>query len=533
MATLRPMLVLALALTACRSTPAHAPAQDGDAPPDDATTSDDASTTTSSAERDPSGCEGPLVAKAPLRRMSAVQYRNTVRDLFGGLVAASDAFPPTVLGELYTNDLDANPVSQLGVEQLMNAGEEVALAVVEHASELGICDGAIADACARAWLEGFAARAWRRPLRLDEHTSLFGLYDASGAPTDALAATVTAILQSPSFLYLLDDGEENDGVVVLDDYAIATRLSYLLWDTMPDDALFAAAAAGTLGDTDGIASEVQRMLDDHERTAPAIGRFYAEWLGLVPLRASAKDATLFPELDDALATAIDRELVDYVADVVLGEDPTLAALLTSSRTHVDATLAPFFGVELDERSGVLARPAVVARHASETSTSPTRRGLMVRTRLLCETIPPPPPGAMQNAPALPPDATARERSQALIDAPSCGGCHARMDLVGLGFEHFDALGRWRDGDAAGELVGVTAFDGTTELQSLLAEDDAVADCLVQHWLRHVFGLDPSEVDACVLADLRERFAASGGDLRELVALTATSDAFRMRRAEAP
>ncbi len=557
---IRRALVGALLFAACRSdAPAVAASEETATPAPTSTDADTPDESTGATEPPPAECTAPIVGEAPLRRMSAVQYANTLRDLFGGVVPPSVAFPATIQGELYTNDLDANPVSQLGVEQIMDAAEAVALAAGEHHAELGVCAGAALEHdCTRAWLELFAARAWRRPLADDERSSLLGLFDsraALGDATDGLVATITAILQSPSFLYFVEAGSARDvlpaDIVAVSDHELATRLSYLIWDTMPDAALFAAAEAGALATADGLAEHTERMLDDRARSAPALARFYVEWLGVVPLRAADKDPLAFPELDDALAAAIDRELASFVEGVVLGDDPRLATLFTSARTRIDTSLAAFFGVdrpadgwvELDpgQRGGLLARPAVAARHAARDTTSPTHRGLLVRSRMLCESIPPPPPGAMQMVPELPPDATTRERSAALVESSSCGGCHALMDPIGLGFEHYDALGRWRDVDddgrtidASGELVGGAGpFDGVAELQALLAEDDAVRDCFVQHWVRHVYGLAPGELDGCVVAELRDAFAASGDDLRELVVLTTTSDAFRFRRAEAP
>ena len=509
------------------------------------------------------GCEGVQAATAPLRRLNDRQYRNTVVDLFGGLVEPSAHFPETASDQGYTNDPDANAVSLMNAEEILLAAEGAAAQAVDQLDALWTCaPDQSEDACAAAFVDDFAARAFRRPLRAEERDALVGLYAAHRAEAefgDAIGAVIVAVLQMPQFLYLVEEGTGGEGlpgdIVALADHEIASRLAYLVWDTMPDAELRAAADAGELHTAAQIEAQVRRLLADRERSGPALVRFYREWMELHELLAVDKDLEVFPQFDDALASAMNEEAERFVERVLFSDAPTLAELLTTTRTEVDPAMAAFYGVaapdsgwaevELgaDQRAGLLTRPALLAEHATRHTSSATFRGELVRTRLMCEPIPPPPPGAMAMAPEFPPDSTARERTEILLQEPSCAGCHLLMNPIGLGFEHYDAIGAWRDIDVDGGPVDASGmvnggapplsgeFDGVAELGQMLAASDVVRDCVAEQWTRHALGVDEAQLDACTVDALALRFAEADGDLVELVVAFTTAEFFRHRRVE--
>lgn len=501
-------------------------------------------------------CGGIGSGYAPMRRLTTAQYRNTIRDLFAGAVTPSDAFPTTQVHKSYSSNPAHNVVSLPTANDLLTAAEEVAVQVIEDTAAVVQCQGEPDEACAAAFIDDFGARAFRRPLADDERAALLALYDLGAADgfADGIGTVVVAVLQSPQFLYLVEEGgsEIEPGIVALSDHEIATRLSYLVWDSMPDEALFAAAAAGELQDPDAIETHARRMLADTERTAPAIERFVREWNHYDGVAAYDKDAIAFPEFTNEVAAAMDGELSRFIQGVLRSDEPTFARLMTSTETEVDANLAAMFGVAAPapgewtpvtvgaDRGGLLTRPAVLAEHSHANSTGPIFRGELVRTQLLCEPIPPPPADAMANAPAYPDGATERERSDILMNHMGCGACHAMMNPIGLGFEEYDAVGAWRDAeidggpvDNSGEIVGgpedlTGTFNGVAELQAKLAASDAVTACFASQLYQYTFGLDSAQVLECAVEPVAAEFVESGGDLRELVVALARSGAFRTR-----
>jgi hypothetical protein len=501
-------------------------------------------------------CGGIGSGYAPMRRLTTAQYRNTIRDLFAGAVEPSDAFPTTQVHKSYSSNPAHNVVSLPTASDLLTAAEEVAVQVIDDVDAVVQCDGAQDQTCAAAFIDDFGARAFRRPLTDDERAALLAMYELGAADgfADGIGTAIVAVLQSPQFLYLVEEGgdEIEPGIVALSDHEIATRLSYLVWDSMPDAALFAAAAAGELQDPDALEEHARRMLADTERTAPAIERFVREWNHYDGVAAYDKDAIAFPEFTNEVAAAIDSELSRYIQGVLRSDEPTFARLMTSTQTEVDANLAAMFGVAAPapgewtpvtvgaDRAGLLTRPAVLAEHSHANSTGPIFRGELVRTQLLCEPIPPPPADAMANAPEYPDGATERERSDILMNHMGCGACHAMMNPIGLGFEEYDAVGAWRDAeidggpvDNSGEIVGgpedlTGTFNGVAELQAKLAASDAVTACFASQLYQYTFGLDTTQVLECAVEPVAAEFVASGGDIRELVVALARSAAFRTR-----
>jgi hypothetical protein len=340
-------------------------------------------------------------------------------------------------------------------------------------------------------------------------------------------------------------------VVLLDPYQIAARLSYFLLNTMPDAALFAAAKAGRLTSPADIETQARRLLQD-PRAREAVGQFFGEWLILDALDDETKDATLFPDFDDALKAAMKEETLRFTTAVVLDGDARLATLLTSSQSFVNAPLGKLYGVTagadfasvtLDptQRSGLLTQASLLTRTAHDDSNSPTRRGKFVREAFMCQPPPPPPPG-VPALPAVITGQTARERYQQHVANVACATCHTLMDPIGFGFSNYDPIGRYQtmEGgkpvDASGEISGSQDLDGpftgAVELSRKLAGSDNVRACLTAQWFRYALGRTEAAGDAASIASALGAFAPAG-DLRELIVATTKTDSFRSRVVEVP
>lgn len=495
-----------------------------------------------------------------LRRLTRDQFNNTVRDLLGATGNPADALAPDErMGPFASNAIA--PITELLVEQHSEVAAKLAQDATARMKQLSPCDLA-ADTgmtCATDFVKQFGARAFRRPLTNDEVADYTNLY-AVGKPTSAsngFRLVVQALLQSPFFLYHHDVGATNSPqakTVPVTAHELASRLSYFLWNSMPDTELFARAGDGSLSEEATIRTQVQRMLKD-DKAQTTVALFHKQWLALDDLAARDKDTALFPVYSSALVDAMQQETAFFTNAVILEGDGLLKTLLTSNIAYPQGKLFEVYGVTqpasfkpgtpvtlpATERAGILTQAAFLARNAHRNQSSPVHRGLIVRENLLCQPIPAP-PDAANTAPPQPTTATTtRERFlQHQADA-TCRSCHERMDLIGLGFENYDAIGRFRtqDGssavDPSGEFLNTRSdltgkFKGALELGQKLAASSEVADCVANQWFRFSLGRLESTDDACSVVGVRERFKTSGGNVRELLAEIAVSVAFRNVRA---
>ncbi len=502
--------------------------------------------------------EGAAARLSPLRRMTDIQYRNTIEDLLHGTVDPSASFPATLGSTPFDSYPEANPVTQLGAEGILLAAEDVAAQAVENLGTLLPCASIGDDACADTFIDSFGPRAFRRPLHPDERELLRSLFDASVTETgfdDAIGRVIAATLQMPQFLYLVEAGEPTDeeGVVRLTDWEVASRLSYLLWDTMPDEALVEAVEQGRLCTLAEVEAQARRLLAD-DRAAPVIARFARQWLEVDTAAITNKDPEHFPEYDQTLAAAMEQEFDHFVTTAFRSGEGSLATLLTGRETMVNAPLAELYGVDTgstgpddwrtvslpaEQRAGVLTLPAVLASNSGTNSTSAILRGKMLRTQALCQPIPPPPMNL--EIPEFPQDASEREKSDVLMSEPSCAGCHTLINPLGLAFESYDALGRHRTQDdwgnpidPAGEIVGgpsdlVGSFSGAPQFAEMVASSDAAAECMTVQWVRYASGRSETSDDSCMADSLTESFIASGYDLQQLLVAFTQTEGFRFRR----
>jgi hypothetical protein len=463
---------------------------------------------------------------------------------------------------LFDNTATTQTVPVLLAEQYLDGAAQLAEGIKDINKLVG-CDpaGASGATCVRTFIEHFGRRAFRRPLSSDEATRLVALYNttrtASDAPT-GVRGVVTAVLASPNFLFRPEFGSSAASTVAdakpLTAFELAARLASLIWASTPDDALLDAAANGSLATRAQVETQARRMLAD-PRARPALAEFYDQWFGLSRIKTTSKDATAYPEFNAALRDSMGEETRRFVADVLWNGDAHLTTMLTASYSFVNKPLASLYGVAgpsdattyarvtLDptQRSGVLTQASVLAAYARPDQSSPIKRGQWVRVRLLCQELPDPP----ANVPELPQikaGVSNRERFAMHTSNPACSGCHNLIDGLGFGLEAYDGIGRFRTTDqgvavnSSGEVTATVdidgAYDGGPALAARLASSTQVRDCAPTQWLHYAMGRKQEEADACSLLQLKQAFASSGGDLRELmVALTQTDVFWHYRQAQ--
>jgi hypothetical protein len=444
-------------------------------------------------------------------------------------------------------------VSPRSVEDIERAAPELARQIVEpeRRSRLGDCEPADIrdDACAREILTSFGRRAWRRPLLEEELAPLIELAGEAAIQYGdfwlGLRWPLAAVLQSPYLLFRREVGEAgDDGALRYTDWEMASRLSFLLWNTIPDEALLDDAAAGLLTTDEGLRAALTRMRAD-ERARDGLLEYFRQYYGLTSLRYLSKDPMVFPAMSPELGPAALEETEAFLWSIIQ-DDLDFHDVLLSNRTWVDRRLAALYGVqapsaegfgwsELPEstgRRGLLGQASFLLIHSHPTSTSATGRGMFIRERLLCLPVPPPPSNVDTSIPE--PDANARtlrERMQVHQEDPTCAGCHSLTDPMGLAFETFDGLGMFRTTengapiDTSGELEGVS-FADSWELADVLAAREEFAECVVQSFMRFATGtVELREQRAAVLI-LTAAFEESGYRFNSLVEALVLSPAFR-------
>jgi Protein of unknown function (DUF1592)/Protein of unknown function (DUF1588)/Protein of unknown function (DUF1587)/Protein of unknown function (DUF1595)/Protein of unknown function (DUF1585) len=492
-------------------------------------------------------------AFAPVRRLTHIEYDNTVADLLGDQSAPASKFTADVAQDGFTNNATALNVSPALAEQYLAAADALSKAATANLSGLLGCDPATGEqACVQQFIRDFGKRAWRRPLTTEEQTRLFAVFTSARADNSALDVSVQMVvqvlLQAPQFIYLLEPSSVAAGSVVpLDSWQVATRLSYFLLGSLPDAALFAEAERGALTTSEQVAAQARRLLQS-PRARDRIGLFFEEWMQLRNVDRMQKDPTLFPNYTLELGPLLQQQVRLFATSVILDQGGTAADLLTAPYTFMIPELAPLYGVppgqpgtfarvDLDptKRAGLLTHVGIMASLAKANQTDPVHRGKFVRERLLCQTVPPPPVNANIKPPVVTPGSTTRQRFTQHRSDPACAGCHTLMDPIGLGFEHYDALGQWRDTDqnlpidASGDVTAsdVTGpFNGAIELTQKLAQSQEVKDCLVQTWFRFAHGRSVTPADAGNLAVLNAAFAGNGYKLSELMVAVTQTHAFR-------
>jgi mono/diheme cytochrome c family protein len=422
------------------------------------------------------------------------------------------------------------------------------------------CRPADADAerpCASQILEGLARRGFRRPVIDADLDLLLAFYDdgyARGGFERGIQAALERLLVSPEFLFRVerDPADAAPGAPYrISDHELASRLSFFLWSSVPDDELLALAEAGRLGEPDVLDAQVRRMLAD-ERAGALVQNFAGQWLHLRNLDAAVPDAVRFPDFDERLRLALRRE-TELLVDSVLREQRSVLDLLRADYTFVNERLARHYDIPnvygshfrrvrlTDERRrGLLGHGSILTVTSYAHRTSPVLRGKWVLENLL-GTPPPPPPAdvpalvetADDGAELSMREAMARHRAN-----PACAGCHAPMDPIGFALENYDAVGRWRAATAAGELIdasgtlpGGSTFEGVAGLRRLLLDrPETFVTTVTEKLLTYALGRGVASTDAPAVRAIVREAAADDYRLRALVLAVVRSVPFQMRRA---
>jgi hypothetical protein len=497
-------------------------------------------------------CETLKRPPTPLRRLTRFEYNNTVRDLLGTNLLPAEDFPPDEVADGYTNNALVLTVSGLHAEKYTYAAETLAAEAVSHLTSLVPCDPATGDAtCAKAFIDTFGKKAFRRALDDGDRAALLEAYGYGDSFSKGIEIVIRAALQSPHFLFRVEftgASTPGAGMVRLNPFETATRLSYLLWSSQPDDALLEAASLGNLDSADDVAREARRMLED-VRAKNAVAEFYRQWLSLSKLETVSKDPAAFPLWSEAMRKAMIDESNAVIESVIFSDDATLKRLLTAPLGLPTGPLASLYNttesdtlVELpsSERAGVLTLPGFMAVKAHPDQTSPVLRGKMIRTKLLCGVVDPPPDTVDISTPSVTDGATARDRFSA-HSGGFCAECHQLMDPLGYPFEMYDSMGAYRttEGgqtlDLSGEFVDTSGIDGTfvgaIEMTTKLATAPEGGACVANQWYQYANGRGPETGDSCSLAPLRSAFSASGYNLHQLLVDTTQTEVFLYRQAE--
>jgi hypothetical protein len=499
------------------------------------------------------------VAAAPVRRLTQSEYDNTVRDLLGDTTHPAQTFPPDQILGVFANNATTLTVPPLLALSYAQAAESLTTTALKSPAKLVPCDLAKGDdGCAKTFIATFGKKAYRRPLTQAEADGLFAAFTTNktgtGATfTDGISAVMETILQSAPFLYRAEYGDatkrEANGVVPLTSWEMASRLSYFLWGSMPDDVLFTAAEKGELANPEQITAQAKRMLAD-PKARDAVREFYEQLLGIHGLASANKDTTLFPEMTPAMRASMTAETDAFVDWVMWGSDHRVATLFTAPVSFLDANTAKLYGVpapsgtgpqrvDLDpkKRAGVLTQPSVLATLGKPDQSSPVLRGRFVREHFFCQAVNPPPAEVNNTPPPVTPGTTTRERMEQHVKDPKCFSCHSQMDPLGFGLENYDTIGRYRDVeqgkpvDASGSVVNTDVdgdFVGGVALAQKLASSKIVLRCMATQWFRYGIGRADAKEDSCSIARATDKLSSTGGDLVELLVSIVQSDTFRYR-----
>jgi hypothetical protein len=484
----------------------------------------------------------------------------TVASVFPGTPASLEGLAGTIaVGEGFSNVAARLTMTEPHVGQLLELAYELAGAAAADPAKLAPClaQAAPADTCVRDFVSGFAARAFRRDLDSAELQAFVDQYKRARMAGDGTAAVrqlLMAVLTSPNFLFRTELGDQGAAgpKVPLTGFERASALSYFLTDGPPDAELLGAARSGALARGDEMEKQTRRLLAKSQGGA-GVERLFRELYQTALPRTTDKDEMVFPEWKPTLAEDMAREGEAFVQQVLFAEDGKLSTLLTADFTMVNPALATYYGLpaptgtgfskvkhKAGERLGFFTQGGRMASLAVNDDTDAVVRGRFIRESLLCQHLPPPPDNL--NIVPPPPDGknTQRERLAQHSADPTCAGCHKLMDPLGLAFESYDSIGRFRTMDVgkplelAGTLTGAepegATFKNGTELMKLLAGSPTVSSCFVKSAFRYAHGREPEASDACAIDRLSARFTASGGDIKDLAVAIATDESFTVRAA---
>ena len=481
-----------------------------------------------------------MTASSELRRLTRAEYTNTVYDLLGVDLSADDR-PKELVIQGHSEIAAGQKIGYEDSSQYLNLGDKVASSAAAKIDADMKCADA---ACYKIWATGFLLRAFREPSSsalLDRYTAILSSTAAGATHVERVTAFLNAVLVSPHFLYRKELGT----TAVLGDataknmnaYHVASRLSYLAWQSMPDATLFAAAEKKTLLDPAVRKTELERMLKD-KRAQKGLRAFVADWMGLFDNNLGKKATTVLTgtpsDLPQQAARAFDM-LVDEV--LTTGANPRFSDLLKTDQVFANAALARVLGVTATgtdlqrvqlpskDRLGILTNPLVIAAHTKESGTSPFPIGKFVYENLLCEQIPSPPASVpkVEDEAAL--ATTLRQKLESITKDQPCASCHERIGPPGFAFLPFDPVGRFKNSDAKGrpyDTAGSLLFEGSApmpfssaaDLSTKLAARPEIQKCISRRMFRWAYGRFEADIDEAGLKTIENTAVTSGTGVAE-------------------
>ena len=506
-------------------------------------------------------CADETTSASPMRRLTRFEYASTVSDVFGLELDIEHMLPRDEVALGFDNQAGALTVTDLHVEGFQKAAEQISEAVLQNPErlvEIAGC-GESDQSCAGATARRLGRLLLRRPLASSDVDRLLGLFEGDYSAEgyrEGMSRMIAAMLQAPEFLYrverapALQHGHSGDveatNELSLPAAVLASRLSFLIWGSGPDAELLEAVEQGALLTRDAVREQARRMLAD-DRAKRGVMHFFEQWLGMSTFEELEKDVRLFPAWDTEVHADLGREFRRFLEAVLWEDDARFGTLLTARYTYMTPILMDFYASPItssdpdrlvrvefgknEPRLGVLSQGALMSHLAKANQTDPIHRGKFIRERFFCTLPPPPPPNIVVAPPRLDPRKTTRERFEQHRADPACASCHDLLDPIGLAFEHYDALGRYRssesgiDIDASGELIDTDVdgpIYGVPDLADRLSQSAEVRQCMVKQVFRYAFSRGETELDSCALEKLEQEFLATDGDLIELlVAVTQT------------
>ena len=473
-----------------------------------------------------------------IRRLTESQYRNVIADIFGPDIKVVGRFEPDLrIDGLQAVGTSAVSVTAAGLEQYELLARNIAAQVTDdaHRAKLIACAPTQADKdganCARRFIAHVGPQLYRRPLDAAEISALTDEVVSAASTLGnfhaGLAATLSGMLTSPEFLFRVDRPAASRQTI--DAWSKASRLSFLLWNTTPDQALLDDAASGALDTQAGLVRAVDRLVAS-PRFEQGVRAFFSDYLRLDGMDELAKDALIYPAFSQAVGTALREQTLRTVSWFLVERQGDYRDLFTTRSIAMNRALGPIYDIPVaqadwyvhefpqsDPRAGLLTHASLLSQHSHPGRTSPTLRGVALREIFLCEKIPAPPANVnfavVQNVdnPTL---KTTRARLQAHLDDEECASCHRRTDPLGLGLEQFDGAGQFRrvEHDETIDVSGdfeKQAFDGAAALGRLFHDSTKVSNCLVQSAWRYAHGRNPVNADQAGLGQLNQRFSSGG------------------------
>lgn len=503
--------------------------------------------------------------RVTIRRLNKAEYNNTIRDLTGLDLHLADDFPSDDVGNGFDNIGEVLSIPPILLEKYIQAAEKIATAIWQdpairkqvfpYSPNSESLEDRVFAATENVRL--FAMKAFRRPIREKEAQRFLQLmrdvWERDGTEAEIMQTITVAILSNPNFIFRVEDEPieeqfdtgEKVGTRFLNNYELASRLSYFLWSSMPDERLFELAEQGELVKPTVLVAESQRMLRDPKASA-LVENFAGQWLQLRDIERLSPDPTLFPNYSKELGRSMRQETEVFFARLIQ-EDRNILEFLNADYTYIDGALAKHYGidgVEGDEfqrvalqsnRRGILTHASILTLTSNPTRTSPVKRGKWILENMLDEPPPPPPPDVPELEEGGETLGSLREQMEQHRANPSCAVCHRTMDAIGFGLENFDAVGVWRekDGqdqiDASGQLPGNRVFEGASALMEILSEEkkEAFTRCLAEKLLTYALGRGLGSFDRCAVNDTVESLEKNEYRFSAMIAAIVTSEPFTM------